>query len=240
MKNKFFEGMNKLKTKINTIKTKAVNIIEDNIIENIENILLEINKIEELPETYYSEILNSLNEYYSISKITSNPILYIAVISFHQKKGSIIEFTYPEKEELLSNENTLNYIKSLSISENDTPSSIIDNINNQLTYLCLPDGSHICESDSQFFLIQNYSKILFGISTYRQLQINQDLKEDEFENSRNCLQKSICVISKIPLFGPMASKLSVTMSAYFNQSNLKDKDIIAIYKIGFDVIFDIE
>ena len=236
MKNKFFEGMNKLKTKINTIKTKAVNIIEDNIIENIENILLEINKIEELPETYYSEILNPLNEYYSISKITSNPILYIAVISFHQKKGSIIEFTYPEKEELLSNENTLNYIKSLSISENDTPSSIIDNINNQLTYLCLPDGSHICESDSQFFLIQNYSKILFGISTYRQLQINQDLKEDEFENSRNCLQKSICVISKIPLFGPMASKLSVTMSAYFNQSSLKDKNIIKELFLNYDIV----
>ena len=58
----------------------------------------------------------------------------------------------------------------------------IYNINNQLTYLCLPDGSHICESDSQFFLIQNYSKILFGISTYRQLQINQDLKEQLYKS----------------------------------------------------------
>ena len=235
MKNKFFQGINKLKTQINTITTKAVNIIEDNIIENTENIISELNKTEKLPETYYSEKLKSQNEYYSISKITSNPILYIAVISFHQKKGSIIEFTYPEKEELLSNEDTLNYIKSLSISKNDTPSSIIDNINNQLTYLCLPDGSHICESDSQFFLIQNYSKILFGISTYRQLQIDQNLKEDEFENNRNCFQKSICIISKIPLFGPMASKLSVTMSAYFNQSSLKDKNIIKDLFLNYDI-----
>ena len=116
MKNKFFQGINKLKTQINTITTKAVNIIEDNIIENTENIISELNKTEKLPETYYSEKLKSQNEYYSISKITSNPILYIAVISFHQKKGSIIEFTYPEKEELLSNEDTLNYTKSLSIS----------------------------------------------------------------------------------------------------------------------------
>ena len=222
MKNKFFQGFNKLKSQINTITTKAVNIIEDNIIENTENIFSEILKNENLSENYYSEILESQNEYYSISKITSNLILYIAIISFHQKKGSIIEFTYPEKEELLSNENSLNYIKSLS--KNESPSSIIDNINNQLTYLCLPDGSHICESDNQFFLIQNYSKILFGISSYRQLQINHNLKEDVFENNRNCFQKSICIISKIPLFGPMTSKLSVTMSAYFNQSNLKDKD----------------
>ena len=38
MKNKFFQGFNKLKSQINTIPTKAVNIIEDNIIENTENI----------------------------------------------------------------------------------------------------------------------------------------------------------------------------------------------------------
>ena len=33
MKNKFFQGINKLKTQINTITTKAVHIIEDNIIK---------------------------------------------------------------------------------------------------------------------------------------------------------------------------------------------------------------
>ena len=142
----------------------------------------------------------NLDLYYTKSKLDSNPILYIAVVSFHPKKGSIIEFTYPEKEELLINENILNYLKSLSVSEGDTPSSIIDNINNQLTYLCLPDGSHSSESDSQFFLIQNFSKLLFGISCFRQLEITQAMKDDDIENTRDCVQKAMCIVSKIPFF----------------------------------------
>ena len=227
MKNKIFKGLNILKNQINTVATNAANLIDDNLNQNISNIIsyLQSNK-NKISNNYYSENLKKLNTYYSTSHLDSNPILYIAVVSFHQKKGSIIEFTYPEKDDLLINENIKNYLKSLSVSEGDTPSSIIDNINNQLTYLCLPDGSHSSETDSQFFLIQNFSQILYGISCYRQLQVTNAMKEDDIENTRDCVQKAMCIVSKIPLFGPMSSKLSVTMSAYFNQSSLKDKAII--------------
>ena len=90
----------------------------------------------------------------------------------------------------------------------------------------MPDGAHILKNDSQFFLIQNLPKLLYGISCYRQLETTQAMKEDEQENTRDCVQKAMCIVSKVPLFGQMASKLSVTMLAYFNQESLKDKKII--------------
>ena len=115
-----------------------------------------------------------------------------------------------------------------------TKENVFDNINNQLTYLCMPDGAHSLTSDSQFFLIQNFSKILFGISCYRQIKVTQAMKEDEQENTRDSVQKSMCIISKLPLFGQMAAKLSITMLAYFNQDSLKDKKIIKDLYINYD------
>ena len=180
-------------------------------------------------EKYKSEFV-PINIYYKKEHHSSNPILYIAVVSFNQKKGSIIEFTYPEKEKLLKeNETTKSFFDSLIINTDkklDTSEKVFDNINNQLTYLCMPDGAHSLTSDSQFFIIQNFSRILFGISCYRQLQVTQAMKEDEQENTRECVQKAMCIISTVPLFGQMASKLSMTMLAYFNQDSLKNKTII--------------
>ena len=61
------------------------------------------------------------------------------------------------------------------------------------------------------------------------------MKEDEQENTRECVQKAMCIISTLPLFGQMASKLSMTMLAYFNQDSLKNKKIDTIEKV-FDNI----
>ena len=40
----------------------------------------------------------------------------------------------------------------------------------------------------------------------------------------------MCIVTKVPLFSQMISKLNVTMSAYFNQNSLKDK-IFEIIKL---------
>ena len=178
----------------------------------------------------YNKTFLELNKYYKKQPHTTNPILYIAVISFNQKKGSLIEFTFPDKTELLEkNESSKLFFESLIDKSNpklDTIEKIYDNINYQLTYLCMPDGVHSLISDSTFFLIQNFPKILFGISCYRQIKVSQNMKEDEQENTRECVQKAMCIVSTLPLFGQMASKLSVTMLAYFNQDSLKNKKII--------------
>ena len=58
----------------------------------------------------------------------------------------------------------------------------------------------------------------------------------------------MCIVSTLPLFGQMASKLSITMLAYFNQDSLKDKKIIEdlysnyssnyLYRIKVDEILE--
>ena len=222
------------------IKKRITNATQNLFSENneyIKNIFYSLQSpgIQISQEKYNSDFI-PLNKYYKKEHYTSNPILYIAVVSFNHKKGSIIEFTYPDKDELLEkNTESKLFFESLITSDNSlTKENVFDNINNQLTYLSMPDGAHSLTSDSQFFLIQNFSKILFGISCYRQIKVTQAMKEDEQENTRDSVQKSMCIISKLPLFGQMASKLSITMLAYFNQDSLKDKKIIKDLYLNYD------
>ena len=222
------------------IKKRITNATQNLFSENneyIKNIFYSLQSpgIQISQEKYNSDFI-PLNKYYKKEHYTSNPILYIAVVSFNHKKGSIIEFTYPDKDELLE-KNTQSKLFFESLIPSDislTKENVFDNINNQLTYLSMPDGAHSLTSDSQFFLIQNFSKILFGISCYRQIKVTQAMKEDEQENTRDSVQKSMCIISKLPLFGQMASKLSITMLAYFNQDSLKDKKIIKDLYLNYD------
>ena len=239
LKPKFIK-FSKMSKFFKTISKKISNATQNLFSENnefIKNIFfsLQSNEIIISPEKYASDFI-PINKYFKQEHYTSNPILYIAVVSFNHKKGSIIEFTYPDREELLEkNEESKSFFESLiPPGESMTKENVFDNINNQLTYLCMPDGAHSLTSDSQFFLIQNFSKILFGISCYRQIKVTQAMKEDEQENTRDSVQKSMCIISKLPLFGQMAAKLSITMLAYFNQDSLKDKKIIKDLYINYD------
>lgn len=156
--------------------------------------------------------------YYNTSPSQLEPILLIAVIGFHHKKGSIVEFFYPSREKILSESKILE-----KLSSNKSADKILDDILNQLTFFCLPDGCHLINEDNQFFLIQNYDIMLYGISCYKQIKTEID---EEQENTRHCVQKAMCIVSSFPLFGQYFSKLSLTMVAFFNQNTLKDKDII--------------
>ena len=236
MKKKIFSGFNFVKKKLTevtqTAVNQAVNLLEDNQSgDYLKDLYLALrNKQLYIDQETYKKNYIPLNKYYKSEPQTSNPILYIAVISFNQKKGAIVEFTYPDIDTLKNTPDSKEYITSLIDKENkslDSFDKVIENINYQLTYLCMPDGAHILKNDSQFFLIQNLPKILYGISCYRQLETTPAMKEDEQENTRDCVQKAMCIVSKVPLFGQMISKLSVTMLAYFNQESLKDKKIIA-------------
>ena len=234
MKN-FMKGFNFVKKKITTATQTAVNysvnLLEENQSgEYLKDLYLALrNKQLYLDSETYNKQYVPLNKYYHSEPQNSNQILYIGVISFNQKKGAIVEFTYPDIDTLKNNKESKEYLESLCDKDNkdlNTIEKVIENINYQLTYLCMPDGAHILKNDSQFFLIQNLHKLLYGISCYRQLQTTQAMKEDEQENTRDYIQKAMCIVSKVPLFGQMASKLSVTMLAYFNQESLKDKKII--------------
>ena len=44
--------------------------------------------------------------------------------------------------------------------------------------------------------------------------------------TRGFLQKAVCVLSEIPLFGSLMSKLEPITKAYFRQNNFKDNEVI--------------
>ena len=146
-------------------------------------------------------------------------------MGFHHKKGSIIEYTYPRKEEIIKT--NYEYLKDLIDFEGCEAKNIeeaMDDILNQLTFFCLPDMVHMKNEDAQFFFVQNYKSILYGISCYKQVKTNSQELDDE--NTRDCVQKAICIVTKLPLFGQMYSKLNTTISAFFNQNTLKDKQVL--------------
>ena len=169
-----------------------------------------------IKEAKYDENLYYYNPFPNLN----NPILFIAIISFHHKKGSIVEYTYPSKEELLKNNENLSYLIENS---GKTKENLIDELFFQLTCVCLPDGIHASNRDTQFFIIQDYKYPLYGISCYEQIK---SFRDDTIENTRFSIQKSICIISLLPFYSSLHSKLSISVEAFFNQESLQDKEII--------------
>jgi len=183
------------------------NNLSHKIINNSLNIKLNI--ISNTKSFYYYDPFPSLQ----------SPILLIALISFHHKKGSILEYSFPPKELIHKSPN----ISYLIENKNTSVEKFVEDLFQKLTYICLPDGIHCTKSDTQFFIIQDYNYPLYGISCYEQIKSERD---DTIENTRHFIQKSLCILSIIPLYSPLYAKLSVTLETFFNQTSLKDKNII--------------
>ena len=196
------------------IKDEKNNEIKNNS-ENTNNNIIENNN-NEITKKDYDENLYYYNPFPNLNK----PILFIAIISFHHKKGSIIEYTYPSKEDLLNNNENISYLIENS---NKTKENFLDDLFFQLTCVCLPDGIHASNKDTQFFIIQDYKYPLYGISCYEQIK---SFRDDSIENTRFSIQKSICIISFLPFYSSLYSKLNISVEAYFNQESLQDKQII--------------
>ena len=203
-KNKFKNEEKIEKNEININNNIQINNIQNNINNNI--------LIKEYDPNLY---------YYNSFPDLSSPILFIAIVSFHHKKGSIVEYTYPSKDDLLKNNNI---IPHLIENSGKTKENFLEELFFQLTCACLPDGIHASKRDTQFFIIQDYKYPLYGISCYEQIK---SFRDDTLENTRFSIQKSICIISLLPFYSSLFSKLSICVEAYFNQESLQDKQIIS-------------
>lgn len=146
-----------------------------------------------------------------MSKIKiDEPCLYIFVVGFHHKKGCQIEYSYPE-----------------------LPRDSIDNSYQlpaqwkHLASLALPDGSHNYDEDFVYFHLTNEesNSTLFGISCYKQINA-QDLNYIDNEITRATVQKSVCVLSRVPLYGALKIKLASLTGAYFDQKNFTKTQIL--------------
>ena len=174
----------------------------------------------------------------------SNNLIFLALVSFHQKKGSVVEYTLPKREDLQNNP----MIKSLLNFKFSTPKELLDNVFFQLTNNALTDGIHLVNKDTEFFFIHNYQKPLYCLSHYVQVKTD-DVEEssnsviDDFQkNERNCIQKALCIVSTIPLFGNSIiyqnfyTQLVNQMDTFMEQKSLNDKtNLDILYKSLFNI-----
>lgn len=139
-----------------------------------------------------------------------NVILHVAVVGFHHKKGTILEYSYPP------------------LCEGEThSSSVLPTCWSCLPALALPDGAHQHDEDSSFFLLpaRNSDLTLFGISCYRQIETKK-LKVRDKDVTRDTVQKSVVLISTKPVFGVLKAKLEIVSAAFFEERDFSQVQIL--------------
>ncbi|XP_041367751.1 late secretory pathway protein AVL9 homolog [Gigantopelta aegis] len=144
-------------------------------------------------------------------KTTDSPILHVVVIGFHHKKGCQVEYSYPP------------LISGNAVDSHDLPKEW-----KHLPSLSLPDGAHNFEKDTVFFHLparDGQKKTVYGISCYRQMDA-KDLLNKTADITRSTVQKSVCVLSRLPLYGLIEAKLELITHAYFDERDFSKVEIL--------------
>ncbi|XP_036428003.1 late secretory pathway protein AVL9 homolog [Colossoma macropomum] len=144
------------------------------------------------------------------------PVLHIVVVGFHHKRGCQVEFSYPP------------LIPAEGHDSNNLPEKW-----KYLPFLALPDGAHNYQEDTVYFHLPSLNeemKCVYGVSCYRQIEAKA-LKVRQADVTRETVQKSVCVLSRVPLYGLIQAKLQLITHAYFEE---KDFSQISILKELYD------
>ncbi|XP_028289769.1 late secretory pathway protein AVL9 homolog [Gouania willdenowi] len=139
------------------------------------------------------------------------PVLHIVVVGFHHKKGCQVEFSYPP---LLPDEGH--------------DSGLLPEEWKYLPFVALPDGAHNYQEDTIYFHLPPLTgsmKCVYGVSCYRQIEAKA-LKVRQADVTRETVQKSVCVLSRVPLFGLLQAKLQLITHAYFEEKDFSQISIL--------------
>uniref|UniRef100_A0A8I5TTD6 AVL9 cell migration associated n=1 Tax=Pongo abelii TaxID=9601 RepID=A0A8I5TTD6_PONAB len=143
--------------------------------------------------------------------VPRGPVLHIVVVGFHHKKGCQVEFSYPPL-----------------IPGDGHDSHTLPEEWKYLPFLALPDGAHNYQEDTVFFHLpprNGNGATVFGISCYRQIEAKA-LKVRQADITRETVQKSVCVLSKLPLYGLLQAKLQLITHAYFEEKDFSQISIL--------------
>ncbi|ESN92581.1 hypothetical protein HELRODRAFT_186563 [Helobdella robusta] len=130
----------------------------------------------------------------------NDPVLHVVIVGFHHKKGCQVEYAYPP------------LIEGNSHESNECPKQW-----KHLPSLALPDGAHNYSEDTIYFhlpSLANSSVTIYGVSCYRQIDASEVINKQD-DVTRNTVQKSVCILSKLPVYGLIQVKLEMITHAYF-------------------------
>jgi len=139
------------------------------------------------------------------------PVLHVLVVGFHHKKGCQVEFSHPPL-----------------VPGGDAISPQVPSQWRNLPSLALPDGSHNWSDDTVYFhlpALHDPRKTVFGISCYRQIDAEKVRNKTE-DITRGTVQKSVCVLSRLPLYGQIQVKMSLITQAYFEEGDFSNVSLI--------------
>uniref|UniRef100_A0A8C5PB24 AVL9 cell migration associated n=1 Tax=Leptobrachium leishanense TaxID=445787 RepID=A0A8C5PB24_9ANUR len=97
-----------------------------------------------------------------------------------------------------------------------------------LPFLALPDGAHNFQEDTVFFHLPPRTgdrKTVYGVSCYRQIEA-KDLKVRQADVTRETVQKSVCLLSQLPLHGLLQAILQLITHAYFEEKDFSQISIL--------------
>ncbi|CAH1115417.1 unnamed protein product [Psylliodes chrysocephalus] len=136
------------------------------------------------------------------------PVLHVLVIGFHHKRGCQVEYSFPEL---------------VPGHPNECPPGW-----KYLPTLALPDGSHNYDEDTVFFHLPSLTKpmqTIYGISCFRQIPVEK-IKNKTSDITRGTVQKSVCVLSRVPLYGQIQVKICLITHAYFDEGDFSQVSIL--------------
>ena len=139
------------------------------------------------------------------------PVLHVVVVGFHHKKGCQVEYAHPPL-----------------IPGGDSSSPELPSQWRNLPSLALPDGSHNWDQDTSYFhlpALHDPRKTVFGISCYRQIDVDK-VRNKTDDITRGTVQKSVCVLSRLPLYGQIQVKMCLITQAYFEEGDFSKVELI--------------
>ncbi|XP_031562375.1 late secretory pathway protein AVL9 homolog isoform X2 [Actinia tenebrosa] len=149
------------------------------------------------------------------------PVLHVVVVGFHHQRGSEVEYSLPPL-----------------IQGEGNKSSKIPVEWKTLPFMAMPDGAHNHDSETTYFHLPSLIKTpnsckqntLFCVSCCRKIE-TKELKNKTEDITRHTVQKSVCVISKFPLYGYIQAKLEVATKVYFEERDFSQVAILEeLYK----------
>ncbi|KAL6436771.1 hypothetical protein ACFW04_004884 [Cataglyphis niger] len=139
---------------------------------------------------------------------SNGPILHVIVVGFHHKKGCQVEYSFPPLVSGAPNECPLGW--------------------KYLPTLALPDGSHNYDEDTVYFHLPSLNdpkRTIYGISCFRQIPVEK-LKNRTSDITRGTVQKSVCVLSTLPLYGHIQVKMALITHAYFDEGDFSKVSLL--------------
>ncbi|XP_046390060.1 late secretory pathway protein AVL9 homolog [Ischnura elegans] len=139
------------------------------------------------------------------------PILHVIVVGFHHKKGCQVEYSFPP------------LMPGGSYDSNECPPGW-----KYLPTLALPDGSHNFTEDTVYFhlpSLTNPKQTVYGISCFRQIPVEK-VTNRTADITRGTVQKSVCVLSTLPLYGQIQVKMALITHAYFEEGDFSKVSLL--------------